>query len=289
MTGYIVGVIICGILFIIFGLYFLISLIITLKIIKPSSLNKRFYGKYNFINENVVDDGEEWTQLSDDNFILKARYYKSEEKSNKYVILVPSYFGDSKSVSYLKDVFLKRNYNCLAVDNRTTGKSKGKYITFGIEESKDLAKWYERITNSDKNALVGVMGEGMGGSTAMIFASDFEDIKFCLSYDPYINFDATLASILNKSKILAILIKGWISTLAHVNIEQINIEQWCIRMKCDMGIIATRNNDFISNKQYSLLDGCKNCDIIYVPNDKHLLSLRRNIKILEDNIEKYLN
>lgn len=281
--------IICGALFFGFAVYFLSGYIIARKIINPSSLKSRYKGNYYFINENVADDGEEWTQLSEKKYPLKARFYKCDTESHKYVILVPSYFGDSKSVGYLKDVFVKRGYNCLAVDNRCTGKTKGKNITFGIFENYDLYKWCERINNLDKNSTIGVMGEGMGGSIAMMLASDIEDIEFCISYNPFINLDEIFTKIVKKNyKCLTPLVKSWILTLTDIDVEQLNINEWCTRMKCPLLIVATENNELIPNKQLKLLDGCKEYDILYLPSNKHLLSLRNNIDMLEEKLDKFL-
>lgn len=62
---------------------------------------------------------------------------------------------------------LKRN--CLIIDLRASGKSDGKVISFGINESKDTLTWVDYIINNiNKDAEIILTGISMGASTVLM-------------------------------------------------------------------------------------------------------------------------
>ena len=63
--------------------------------------------------------------------------------------------------------------SCLIVDQRTAGKSGGRVITFGINESRDCLKWIDFIIeNINKDARIILTGISMGAATVTIAAGE---------------------------------------------------------------------------------------------------------------------
>ncbi len=63
--------------------------------------------------------------------------------------------------------------SCLIVDQRTAGKSGGRVITFGINESRDCLKWIDFIIeNINKDAKIILTGISMGAATVTIAAGE---------------------------------------------------------------------------------------------------------------------
>ncbi len=63
--------------------------------------------------------------------------------------------------------------SCLIVDQRTSGKSGGRVITFGIKESRDCLKWIDYIIeNINKDAKIIITGISMGAATVAIAAGE---------------------------------------------------------------------------------------------------------------------
>lgn len=64
---------------------------------------------------------------------------------------------------------LSHGRNALAVDHRASGKSEGRVITFGVNESRDCLAWVDFVINSiDKDAKIILTGISMGAATVMI-------------------------------------------------------------------------------------------------------------------------
>ena len=63
--------------------------------------------------------------------------------------------------------------SCLLVDQRTSGKSGGRVITFGVKESRDCLKWIDYIIeNINKDAKIIITGISMGAATVTIAAGE---------------------------------------------------------------------------------------------------------------------
>lgn len=63
--------------------------------------------------------------------------------------------------------------SCLIVDQRTAGKSGGRVITFGVNESRDCLSWIDYIIeNINKDAKIIITGISMGAATVTIAAGE---------------------------------------------------------------------------------------------------------------------
>lgn len=109
-----------------------------------------------------------------DNLTLRGRYFEYS-KGAPIEIIFHGYRGDSESdVSggVIRCFSLKRN--ALIVDQRAGGKSDGKVITFGVNESKDCLPWVNYILkNINKYAEIYLCGVSMGAATVLI-ASQYD-------------------------------------------------------------------------------------------------------------------
>lgn len=102
--------------------------------------------------------------------------------SQKVVIIAHgitwSLFGSYKYV----EMFHEKGYNVLLCDHRFHGLSGGNHTSFGYFEKDDLQAWvdyfYDRIGSS---VFVGVLGESLGGASALQFVKKDKRVGFCIS------------------------------------------------------------------------------------------------------------
>ena len=76
----------------------------------------------------------------------------------------------------ISNYYLKRGYNVLLVDQRSHGQSEGKYIGFGVLESRDGCLWAQYIANrfgTDQKIILA--GLSMGASTALMSTAHHEN------------------------------------------------------------------------------------------------------------------
>ena len=104
-----------------------------------------------------------------DGLKLRGKYY--EQKPGAPIeLLMHGYKGDCErdlSGGIFRCFALGRN--ALLVDHRASGRSEGKVISFGINESRDCVDWVNYIIEHiDPNAKIFIGGVSMGGSTVQL-------------------------------------------------------------------------------------------------------------------------
>ena len=76
----------------------------------------------------------------------------------------------------------EHGYNVLISDNRGCGVSEGEYVTFGVRESEDTARWAEFINERIPNGNIALQGTSLGGATVcMCSALDIPNLKAIVS------------------------------------------------------------------------------------------------------------
>lgn len=119
---------------------------------------------------------EEVTIKTFDGKTLYGKYYEYN-KNGPIEIMFHGYRGsaDRDLCGGIQRAFaLKRNV--LIVDQRASGKSDGKVITFGIKESKDCIRWINYVVERfGKDVKIIITGISMGATTVML-ASASEDL-----------------------------------------------------------------------------------------------------------------
>lgn len=107
--------------------------------------------------------------MSFDGLKLRGKYYE-QEPGAPIEILMHGYKGDCErdlSGGIFRCFALGRN--ALLVDHRASGRSEGKVISFGINESRDCVSWVNYvIENIDANAKIFIGGVSMGASTTQL-------------------------------------------------------------------------------------------------------------------------
>jgi len=108
-----------------------------------------------------------------DGLNLHAVFLKGESEQ-RTIICVHGYHSEaSRDFSLALEPLLKRG-NLLMIDQRSHGKSEGKYITFGVHEAKDCKAWAEWLLDKmGPEHPVYFDGVSMGG-TSVLFASSLD-------------------------------------------------------------------------------------------------------------------
>lgn len=108
-----------------------------------------------------------------DGLTLYGKYYEYE-KGAPIELMLHGYRGDSERdlCGGVARAFAL-GHSVLIIDHRACGKSDGRVISFGINESRDAHRWIEYIIgNINKDAKIILTGVSMGAATAMICAGE---------------------------------------------------------------------------------------------------------------------
>lgn len=103
-----------------------------------------------------------------DGLTLAARYF--DTGSNKCIILFHGYRSSAKrDFSCAVKMYRDAGLNVLLVDQRSHGRSEGKYITFGVNESRDVLSWLDfLIKEYPETQSVFLGGMSMGAATVLL-------------------------------------------------------------------------------------------------------------------------
>lgn len=108
------------------------------------------------------------TAVGNKNIKLVARYVPAAEKTNKTIVVAHGWHENSRLMARYIKMFHQLGYNVLAPDGRGSGRSGGKYLSFGWLDRLDYVKWIHQIIDREgSNVEIGLFGVSMGGATVM--------------------------------------------------------------------------------------------------------------------------
>lgn len=142
-------------------------------------------GKKNEVNsvdtvfKQDIEEGRRWISAvgytdqwitSYDETKLYGRFYANGD--SKITILMMHGFRSNAlhDFSCAFKFYYDKGFNLMVPDQRSHGKSEGKYITYGIKERYDAKAWIEHINTIIPNGTVYATGVSMGASTVLMAA-----------------------------------------------------------------------------------------------------------------------
>jgi fermentation-respiration switch protein FrsA (DUF1100 family) len=118
--------------------------------------------------EFMKNQPHEWYYTNSfDGLKLAARYY--DNNSTCTILLFHGYRSSAvHDFSCAVEMYYKMGFNILLADQRAHGKSEGKYITFGVNESRDVLTWVEFVNQHFAPKQVIISGISMGATTVLL-------------------------------------------------------------------------------------------------------------------------
>lgn len=138
-------------------------------------IRKTSYGKY----WNGIKHSDQWLHdhhaqslqmVSFDGLKLTALWIPAD--SPKATIILAHGYRSTKLVDFAMayDVYHKAGLNILVIDQRAHGDSEGKWITFGVKESRDVLDWVQYHNQKLGKFEIVLCGLSMGASTVLYTA-----------------------------------------------------------------------------------------------------------------------
>ena len=116
---------------------------------------------------------EEMQITSFDGLKLVGQFYKAKEDMGRYLICMHGYRSSPEDFMCALPQFLSLGYNVLLVNQRSHGKSEGKWITFGVKEKRDCISWCNHLIKTfGEDIKVVFDGLSMGASTVLMASSE---------------------------------------------------------------------------------------------------------------------
>lgn len=132
---------------------------------------------------------ENWNITSHDGLNLEGYFLRSNEPSNKVVIMAHGYLGKGKDMALYGEHYVEQlGYHMLTPDLRGHGQSDGDYIGFGWHDRLDMMDWIDQVIDRfGEDVEIVLHGVSMGAST-MLMSSGEElpsNVKAIVADCPY--------------------------------------------------------------------------------------------------------
>ena len=113
---------------------------------------------------------EHVTIKSRDGLTLHGDFFLAEKPSKRTAIMFHGYTScGMNDCGTMAEYFMERGYNTLIVDQRSHGKSEGRFIGFGILDRYDAIKWIEyALGRLGEDSEIVLYGVSMGASTVLM-------------------------------------------------------------------------------------------------------------------------
>lgn len=129
------------------------------------------FPKFRKTHQMLCDAGiHEVYTVSHDGLALFARWIPAQDAKGTVLIAhgyrSHSYIEFGDAIAFYRE----QNMNLLLIDERTHGKSQGKFITLGVHESRDIVTWVSYHNRMLSDCPVILHGLSMGAATVMVSA-----------------------------------------------------------------------------------------------------------------------
>lgn len=149
------------------------------KSLENYKINLCWWDRFEFEDLNII--------TKKDGLKLVGHYLSND--NNKLAIVVHGYGADYREMQKYAKYFLDKNYDILAVENRTHGNSEGRMMGMGWLDRLDLLQWIDLMVEKNPNYQIVLMGLSMGASTVCMVSGEQlpSNVKAIISDCAYAN------------------------------------------------------------------------------------------------------
>ena len=194
--------------------------------------------KIDIIGEENIENTLQWIEksISEDVYItstdgLKLHASLINTQNAKGVIIIFHGYRSFGARDFCQQIPILHDagYNIMLIDQRSHGKSEGKYIYYGTKEYKDVLLWRKKASEIYGNELpIAIFGLSMGGATVLMASGEIEkadtQVKCIIADCPFYSAYEIITHVLWKyfkiyPKPIIHFVKFWCRFIADFNID----------------------------------------------------------------------
>jgi esterase/lipase len=152
------------------------------------------------------------------------------------VILQHGYEENRQDLLHVTKMLHEHGYGVLSATVRGHDLNGEEMITFGCREMEDMETWYQFVTRQEEvdDERIGILGQSMGGSLAIQYAVENQQIKAVVAHSPLTSLEDTIEiGLLAYSPIpdplvpfMEPLVKFWGEQISGCELEEISAKKW---------------------------------------------------------------
>lgn len=225
---------------------------------------------------------EEWIK-SDDGLNLHARLYPGKNPNVTFILCHGYHSSGEHDFAYTCQKYASFGFNVLVIDQRSHGKSDGKYICFGAKEKLDIINWCNYVNEKfGENGKIILSGVSMGCTSVLLAACDKRIppnvcgvVADCGFRSPYEQFRHVLkknsklppAPILSISNLIC-------KHRAGFNFREFDLCEELKTIKIPVLFIHGESDDFVpcDNSLQNYAACASDKTLLVIPNSEHAMS-----------------
>lgn len=231
--------------------------------------------------------------------VLKATFFPSKEKSDKFMVLSHGYRNDGlHEFSLFFPFYYEQNVNLLIVDHQAHGKSEGNRITFGQREHVDLLQWMDYlISRYGKNIKIYLHGVSMGATTVLHTIPNIpENVKGVIADCGYANAKEQIVHTMKENHVPFAktgyrLIHYKLKRRYDADLKEIDAKKVLKKSEVPIKIIHGDKDTFVPlDNAFEIYKSIKsdNKELVIVPGATHAASYLTDKELYERKIKEIL-
>ena len=165
-------------------------------------------------SEWISDKGEKTEIENAEGKALSALEIKNEHISHSYIIICHQYGGSPYSMEEYAKHFYDLGFNIVLPFMRGHGESTYNNISFGWQDSCDVADWIESIVKKDKKAKIALFGVSLGANAVTLASAEElpDNVRLIISDSCYTSVDELAKEYLkNETRFSSLLTSNLVS------------------------------------------------------------------------------
>lgn len=241
------------------------------------------------INEEIVEI------KSNDGLDLKGRFIEGNENKDKVIVISHGITsGIPASYKYARP-FIERGWSVLLIYHRRHVESQGKFSTLGYYEKYDLSSWIDYVKNRVKDiSVLGIHGESMGASTALLTAGMRKDVDFVVADCGFSSLHELMMYKSGDKKMPGFAIKfvySYVKIRAKFDMREVNpldaIKDSGVPVLFIHGDEDKFVPTFMSRDMYKATKGYK--ELLIVPEAKHAMSINTDYRTYKERMMTFVD
>lgn len=266
------------------------------KMIKK--IQKKYGGYLEKINANkeYFNDFVRLQVLSQDNLKLTG-FYKDND-SSKLALLVHGYGRDHKELTNIAQMFERKGFDILSIDQRCHGLSEGENITMGRDESKDILVWINKMLELKSFYKIVLFGMSMGATSVCLASGEKLPNNVVLAIEDcgFDNAEKQFSYVYSKKKfhlqIFFKIFKNFTKKTMELDLKSVDAISSLKKSKLPMMFIHGEKDDFVPTEMvFNMASQIpeSRSKLFIAPQATHTMSSEVDSKLYEKELNQFLN
>lgn len=192
------------------------------------------------------------------------------------------------------EIFKRKNYDVLLIDQRGYGNSSPAKSTYGFKESNDIVLWIKYLKNLNYDK-VGILGHSMGASIALLTCNEVVKPDFVISESAYSNLHELVKFQLRSKKIPIYILVTLVSIVCKIlngfMLSDINVLKAIENTKVPILFIHGNRDNLTPCHMSNNMAKASNNKIFIIDNCNHYLveNIKESLCEYEKVIGKFLS